>query len=74
MPQKSAKKSSAAKATSSGTVATESESERKETDDELRQKLRKADLRAFGKLFPGAFVELPDDLRPPKKLKARPRD
>lgn len=57
MPQKSKAKSSAAKTASKGTTATGAE--RKETDDELREKLRKADLRAFDKALAGA-------LRPPK--------
>ena len=59
MPRQSKEKSSAAKTPSKGTSATSGE--RKETDDELREKLRKADLRAFDKLLSGAFVEPPDD-------------
>jgi hypothetical protein len=53
MPRQSKAKSSAAKTASKDTSATNAE--RKETDDELREKLRKADLRVFDKALAGAL-------------------
>ena len=55
MPRHSKAKSTAAKTASKGTSATNDE--RKETDDELREKLQKADLRAFDKALGRSFVK-----------------